>query len=81
MTIRDLREILIHFEDKKYDNYEVVLWDYNNQQTLGWGASYALSHPEKELTFPVTVPPCDGVDVFDRLLKLRERFDKNKNER
>lgn len=77
MTIRDLREILIHFQDREYDDYEVVLWDYNNQQKLGWSPSHALSHPSKELTFPVTVPPSDGVDVFEKLKQLKKKLDEN----
>lgn len=53
MTIKDLREILIHFQERKYDNYKVELWDYENQRELDWGGMYALSHPDKKLTFSV----------------------------
>ena len=78
ITIRDLKEILIHFQDRKYDEYEVVLWDYNNQQKLSWGGGYALSHPEKELSFPITVPPADGVAVTEKLRKLINEREENK---
>lgn len=71
MTIEDLKEILIHFEDKKYDNWEVVLWDYNHQQKLNWGGSYSFSKPNKELSFSVEVPPVDGITVFERLKQLQ----------
>ena len=70
MTIKDLREILIHFQDNKYDDYEVVLWDYNHQQKLQWGGMHGLSHPNKELTFPVNVTPVDGVTIDERIKKL-----------
>lgn len=71
MTIRDLREILIHFEDKKYDDWKVSLWDYNHQQELDWGGSYSFSKPKKELCFPVEVTPVDGITVFERLKQLQ----------
>lgn len=70
MTIKDLRDILVHFEDRKYDNYEVILWDYNHQEKLGWGGGYSLSHPDNKLCFPVTVTPIDGVTIDERLKKL-----------
>lgn len=72
MTIKDLREILIHFQDRKYDDYEVVLWDYNHQQELVWGGMHSLSHPNKQLSFPVEVPPVDGITVFERLKQLND---------
>lgn len=72
MTIRDLKDILIHFQDKQYDDYNVVLWDYNHQQELKWGASFALSHPSKTINFPVDVPPVDGLTVNERFKKLQE---------
>ena len=53
MTIKDLREILIHFQERKYDDYKVELWDYKNQRELDWGGMHALSHPDKKLVFPV----------------------------
>lgn len=70
MTIRDLKDLLIHFNDRKYDDYEVVLWDYNHQQKLDWGGMHSLSHPDKTLSFAVEVPPVDGITVFERLKQL-----------
>lgn len=70
MTIKDLKGLLIHFNDRKYDDYEVVLWDYNHQQELNWGGMHTLSHPNKKLSFPVEVPPVDGITVFERLKQL-----------
>lgn len=78
MTIKDLKEILIHFQDKKYDDYEVILWDYNHQQTLDWGVSHSLSHPDKELIFPVTVNPVDGITIEKRLKKVVEQYESSK---
>lgn len=75
MTIKDLREVLVHFQDRKYDDYEVILWDYNHQQKLGWGPSHALSHPDKVLTFPVTVEPADGITIEKRLKSLKEKLE------
>lgn len=72
MTIKDLKDILVHFNDRKYDGYEVVLWDYNHQQKLGWEGMYALSHPEKKLSLVVEVPPVDGITVFERLKQLQD---------
>ena len=80
MTIRDLREILIHFTDRKYDDYKVVLWDFQNQRELDWGGSHGLSHPEKRLTFPVSAEPVDGVDIEARLKKIVEEHNKLKGE-
>lgn len=70
MTIKDLKDILVHFNDREYDDYEVVLWDYNHQQELNWGGMHAWSLPEKKLTFAVEVPPVDGITVFERLKQL-----------
>ena len=67
MTIKDLRELLIHFQDKEYDDYKVILWDYNHQQELNWGGMHSLSHPDKTLVLPVEVPPVDGINVVERL--------------
>lgn len=78
MTIKDLREILLHFEDRKYDNYKVVLWDYNHQQELNWGGGYAFSKPEKKLSFAIEVPPVDGITVFERLKQLQDVQEEDK---
>lgn len=70
MTIKDLREILIHYEDSKYDDWKVVLWDYNQQQELEWGGTYASSNPDKELTFPVKVQIKGQEEIFDKIKKI-----------
>ena len=71
MTIKDLKDILIHFQDRKYDDYEVVLWDYNNQQELDWGGMWGLSHPDRNLCFSVNVPTVDGITILERLKKFQ----------
>ena len=76
MTIKDLKEILIHFQDHKYDDYKVILWDYNHQQECDWNVSHALSHPDKELIFPITVKDVDGKTIDDRLREIIGDFNK-----
>ena len=78
MTIKDLREILIHFSDRKYDDFEVILWDYNHQQKLDWGGCHAFSKPAKALSFAVEVPPVDGITVFERLKQLQNVQEEDK---
>ena len=74
MTIKDLREILKHYEDSKYDDWEVSLWDYNQQQELEWGGTYASSKPDKKLQFPVRVVIAGQDEIFERIQKiLKER--------
>lgn len=70
MTIRELREIIVHFQDREYDDYDVTLFDYNGQQDLKWGGSYAFSKTDKRLVFPVSVPPVDGITIEERLKKI-----------
>ena len=71
MTIKDLREILIHYEGKEYDDWEVSLWDYNNQRDIIWhGGSYASSKETKSITFPVEVEPVDGEYIDERVKRL-----------
>ena len=78
MTIKDLREILIHYEGKEYDDWEISLWDYNNQRNIIWhGGSYASSKETKSITFPVEVEPVDGVTVSERVKKI---IDKDKSQ-
>lgn len=64
MTIKELREILVHFQDREYDDYEVELWDYKHQQPLGWSVSHGFSKPEKRLIFPVNVPYEDDINFY-----------------
>ncbi len=77
MTIKDLRDILIHFTDRKYDDYEVTLWDYNHQQDCDWGGGYSLSHPDKRLVFPITVNDVNEETITDRIKKVMDDL-KNK---
>ena len=71
MTIRDLREILIHYEGKEYDDWEISLWDYNNQRDIIWhGGSYSSSKETKSITFPVEVEPVDGEYIDERIKRL-----------
>lgn len=70
MTIKNLKDILIHFQDNKYDDYKITLWDYNQQQELNWGGGYSFSKPDKTLTFPVDVPMVDNETIVQRLQKL-----------
>lgn len=75
MTIKELQDIIIHFQDSEYDDFEVVLFDYNNQRELSWGPSYAFSKPQKQLTFPITCPPVDGIQIEERLRKVIQDFE------
>ena len=73
MKIKELREILIHFTKPEYDDFEVLLWDYNNQRVIEWPEGmYALSKPDKRLTFPVKVEPVDGETIDERLKRMMD---------
>ena len=74
ITIKELKDLILHF-DKEYDDFKVILWDYNHQQELDWGGVHAFSKPNKTLSFAVEVPPVDGITVFERLKKF---LDENK---
>ena len=78
MTIKFLREVLKHYEDKEYDDWNIVFFDYNNQRSLiAFDGTYASSKESKSLTFPVMVPPVDGVTIdkrVDSLLKSMGYF-------
>lgn len=78
MTIKNLREILLLFQDRKYDNWEVILWDYNHQQKLDWGGCHSFSKPDKAISFAVEVPPVDGITVFERLKQLQNVQEEDK---
>lgn len=74
MKIKELREILIHFTNPEYDDFDIALWDYNNQRDVEWSAGmYAFSKPDKRLTFPVKVEPVDGVTIDERLKGMMEK--------
>ena len=71
MKIEFLREILKHYEGKEYDDWEITLFDYNNQRTLKvLDGTYASSNETKSITFPVMVEPVDGVTINERLKAL-----------
>lgn len=52
MTVKDLKDVMIHFEDRKYDKYKVVFWDASRQITMD-ATFTGLSHPDKEISFLV----------------------------
>lgn len=73
MKIKDIKEILKHYDGSEYDDWELSLWDYNNQREIKWdGGSYASSKETKSITFPVNVPPFDGVSLTERLKAIIE---------
>ena len=46
MKVKELKDVMIHFKDRKYDDYKVVFWDASRQTSMD--ATYAgLSHPDK----------------------------------
>ena len=52
MEVKELKDVMIHFKDRKYDNYRVVFWDASRQTSMD--ATYTgLSHPDKEISFNV----------------------------
>lgn len=80
MTIKFLREVLKHYEDREYDDWNVVLFDYNNQRNLiVLDGTYAASKDSKTLSFPVLAPPVDGITIdkrVDAMLKRMQKFSK-----
>lgn len=71
MKIKELRETLVHFTKPEYDDFDIALWDYNNQRDVEWTAGmYAFSKPDKRLTFPVKVEPVDGKTIDERLKRI-----------
>lgn len=54
MKIKELKDLMMHFEDPKYDDYEVVFWDYARQKRMD-GHFGGLSHPDKEISIPIAV--------------------------
>ena len=71
MTVKFLREVLKHYEDKEYDDWNIALFDYNNQRSLEvLDGTYASSKESKIISFPVKVEPVDGVAIDERLKKI-----------
>lgn len=80
MKLKDLREILKHYEGREWDNVEVRLWDYNNQREAIWtGGSYGFSKTNMELTFPIEVPPVDGKTIDERIKELYNNIKEKEN--
>lgn len=76
MTIKELKDKIATFGDN-YDDYEVVLWDYNHQRKLDWGGVMAFSKSEKTYSFAVEVPTKDGISIFDRLKDFCKKQQEN----
>lgn len=78
MTIKDLKEILMHYQDRKYNDWEIKLWDYNNQREVNFlEGTHASSNETKSITFPVMIDPVDGEDIDERLKRLISEMGKN----
>ena len=81
MKIKFLREVLKHYEDKQYDDWDINLFDYNNQRTLHVvDGSYASSKETKSITFPVDIEPVDGETIDKRIKRLMAEIEKQKEE-
>lgn len=64
MTIKDLKDVVILFGDRKYDDYKVVFWDSSRQ--LRMDATFTgLSHPDKEISF--NVQELDSDRAYERM--------------
>ena len=75
MKIKDIKELLKHYQDKEYEDWEIVLWDYNNQRKIEWnGGTFASSKPDKEICFSVTMEPVDGKTIDQRVKELYSRL-------
>lgn len=75
MTIKELKDILIHYEGREYNDWEIKLFDYNNQREIEWnGGAYASSRETKSITFPVELEPIDGEGINSRLKRLMKEI-------
>lgn len=54
MKVKEMKDLLSLFEDRKYDDYNIVFWDYARQKAMD-GHFGGLSHPEKEISIPISV--------------------------
>lgn len=76
MTIKELKEILVHYQGREYDDWEIKLFDYNNQRDIKWnGGTYASSKETKAITFPVELEPVDGECINSRLKRLMKEIE------
>ena len=82
MKLKFVREILKHYEGHEYDDWDLVLWDYNNQREVKWSEGmYAASKDDKKISFPVEIEPVDGVQIEERIKKLYENIKNNGTEK
>lgn len=54
MKVKEARELLKLFSEPKYNDYEIVFWDFARQKRMD-GHFGGLSHPEKEISIPISV--------------------------
>lgn len=54
MKVKEVKELMKLFADPKYDDYNVVFWDFTRQKAMD-GHFGGLSHPEKEISIPISV--------------------------
>lgn len=77
MTIKYIRDILKHYEDKQYDDWEIRLFDYNNQREIEFPEGmHGASKEAKAITFPIKIEPVDGEEIDARIRRLMEEFKK-----
>lgn len=81
MTVKFLREVLKHYEGKEYDDWEIKLFDFNNQRNLKVNdGTYAASKDTKSITFTVNVEPVDGETIDQRVKRLLSVIEKQTKE-
>ena len=61
MKVKEMKDLLSLFEDRKYDDYNIVFWDYARQKAMD-GHFGGLSHPEKEIFIPS--PIVEGKNAY-----------------
>jgi hypothetical protein len=77
MKIKFLREVLKHYEDHQYDDWEINLFDYNNQRSLHLADGvYSASKETKTITFPTEVEPVDGETIDNRIRRIMDEWRK-----
>ena len=53
MTVRELNDVMVHWQDSKYRDYEIAVWDWRRQKEMNLVFT-GCSHPEREVNFNVT---------------------------
>ena len=82
MKIKDIKELLKHYGGEEYDDWDIVLWDYNNQRELKWlGGTFASSKPDKHICFSVEVEPVDGKTIDQRIKELYKNLNNKEDAR